>query len=388
MPEPQPSTKAAQDVAATRSSVNAETNSYRSGAGEPDEIDVRAFLAPPQGEGELGRLAHYRVLKELGHGGMGMVLLAEDSQLRRLAAIKVMLPRFARDPQARERFLREARSAARIHHDNVVTIHQVGEENGIPFIAMEFLKGAPLDQHLKEKGELSIGQAVRIGREIAEGLQAAHTEGLIHRDIKPANIWLEAPKGRVKILDFGLAREERDDAHLTNSGAVVGTPAYMSPEQARGQPLDARSDLFSLGVVLYRLCTGQQPFSGPNTMAVLMALGTETPAPVRQLNPRAPVALEQLIQRLLAKNRDERPGSAQEVAEALAALERPAATGQPIIVKEAVYVEVATAVEDSPFADIDATPSSVRVSRDAKSSGGARSLFLGPRSAPKTSRHG
>jgi predicted Ser/Thr protein kinase len=206
---------------ASDSSLNAETDGYRPGEveGDADEINIRSFLAPPQGEGELGRLERYRILKELGHGGMGMVLLAEDSQLRRMAAIKVMLPRYAKDPQARERFLREARSAAKIKHDNVITIFQVDEANGIPFIAMEFLKGTPLDQHLKDNGELSIGQAVRIGQEIAEGLQAAHAEGLIHRDIKPANIWLEAPKGRVKILDFGLAREERDEAHITNSGS-------------------------------------------------------------------------------------------------------------------------------------------------------------------------
>jgi serine/threonine protein kinase len=227
--EPNPLAKSAAASPATHSSINAETNNYR--PGEQDEVDLRVLLAPAQAEGELGRLAQYRVLKELGRGGMGMVLLAEDSQLRRLAAIKIMLPHFATDPKARERFLREARSAARIHHDNVVTIHQVGDENGIPFIAMEFLKGTPLDQYLKDKGELSIGQTMRIGREIAEGLQAAHAEGLIHRDIKPANIWLEAPKGRVKILDFGLAREERDEAHITRSAPSSARPPTCRPSK-------------------------------------------------------------------------------------------------------------------------------------------------------------
>jgi len=341
------------DLSATRSGVNADTNNYHSGDGDPDEIDVRSFLAPPQGEGELGRLERYRILKELGRGGMGMVLLAEDVNLQRLAAIKIMLPRYAKDPAARERFLREARAAAKINHDNVVRIHQVDEANGIPFIAMEFLEGEPLDQHLKDEGELTIGQSLRIGREIAEGLQAAHSKGLVHRDIKPANIWLEAPKGRVKILDFGLAREERDDTNLTKSGAVVGTPAYMSPEQALGKPLDSRSDLFSLGVVLYRLCTGKQPFTGPNTMAVLMALGTETPPPVRQLNPNVPVALEHLIQRLMAKDREQRPASAEEAAEALAAIEKPANSGMPEVMPLVVYVPAATAVVDDPFANID-----------------------------------
>jgi len=315
------------DLSATRSSANADTGGYRADEIEANETDVASFLAPPQGEGELGRLAHYRVMKELGRGGMGMVLLAEDVNLRRLAAIKIMLPRYAKDPAARERFLREARAAARLKHDNVVTIFQVDEANGIPFIAMEFLEGQSLDQYLKEHRGIPIGQTLRIGREISEGLQAAHAKGLIHRDIKPANVWLEAPKGRVKILDFGLAREQRDDTNLTQSGAVIGTPAYMSPEQAAGKPLDPRSDLFSLGVVLYRLCTGQQPFTGPSTMAVLMALGTETPTAVSQLNPNVPVALEQLIQRLMAKDRDQRPGSAEEVAEALAAIEKPANSG-------------------------------------------------------------
>jgi eukaryotic-like serine/threonine-protein kinase len=344
---------------AADSGPNAETDGYYPDQADADEINLRAFLAPPQGEGELGRLAHYRVLKELGRGGMGMVLLAEDSKLRRLAAIKIMLPRYARNPQACDRFLREARSAARIKHDNVITIFQVDEANGIPFIAMEFLKGAPLDRYLKDKGELSISQVVRIGHEIAEGLQAARAVGLIHRDIKPANIWLEAPKGRGKILDFGLAREERDDAHLTNSGAVVGTPAYMSPEQAYGKPLDPRSDLFSLGVILYRLCTGQPPFAGPNTMAVLTALAIDTPKPVRQLNPNVPAALEQLIERLLAKDRQQRPASAKEAAVALAKIAHPAGTGKAVVVKETVYVEVPTALIPDPFANIDAIPSAV-----------------------------
>ena len=365
MPDPLSSKPLADlsDPLATQSSLDSNTNPPRSGDVEADEIDLQAFLAPPQGDGELGRLERYRILKELGRGGMGMVLLAEDSQLRRLVAIKIMLPRNAKDSQARERFLREARSAARIHHDNVVTIHQVDESNGIPFIAMEFLKGTPLNQYLQKKGELSIAQAVSIGHEIAEGLQAAHAEGLIHRDIKPANIWLEAPKGRVKILDFGLAREERDETHLTHSGAVVGTPSHMSPEQARGKPLDLRSDLFSLGVVLYRLCTGQQPFTGPNTMAVLTSLAVDTPTPPRQLNPNVPVDLEQLIHRLLAKDRDQRPPSAEEVAKALAALDNPTNTGVP------EQVSAATAFADNAFPDVDATTAEIPVKKSTPSVG-------------------
>ncbi len=368
------------DSLITQSSVNADTNYYPA-SGDADEVDVSSFLAPPQGEGELGRLERYRILKELGRGGMGMVLMGEDSRLHRMAAIKIMLPKYARDSAARERFLREARAAAKIKHDNVVRIHQVDETNGIPFIAMEFLKGAPLDQHLKDSGELPIGQTLRIGREMAEGLQAAHAEGLIHRDIKPANVWLEAPKGRVKILDFGLAREERDDTNLTKSGAIVGTPAYMSPEQAHGRAIDGRSDLFSLGVVLYRLCSGKQPFTGPNTMAVLMALGTETPPPVRQLNPNVPAALDQLIQRLMAKDRDQRPGSAEEVVAALSAIENPGGSGIP----EVVYVVTSpTVVVDDPFANIDETSFEIPATRPAPVSRDAKALRSGAR-APDTS---
>jgi serine/threonine protein kinase len=358
--------------------------------GSEEKIDLSKLLAPPQGEGELGRLAQYRVLKILGKGGMGMVLLAEDSHLQRMTALKIMLPQYASNPQFRERFLREARAAAKIKHDNVVTIHQVGigDEHGIPFIAMEYLKGRPLDQHLKESGEMSIGQVLKIGREMAEGLQAAHAEGLIHRDIKPGNIWLEfsgepptsagtAPasssrlnKFRVKILDFGLAREEQDDVHLTKSGAVVGTPAYMSPEQAEGEAVDHRTDLFSLGVVLYRLCTGKLPFAGSTTIAVLRALAFNAPTPVRQLNSHVPATLELLIHLLLEKNPAKRLPSAADVVEALEKIDKPDVPGTPKVVKEVVYVvPTASAEAVDPFTNIDATPSSVQPVKSAGEKG-------------------
>src|SRR5581483_2272354 len=260
-----------------------------SGGGAMDALD---FLAKAEAADELGRLAHYRVLQELGRGGMGCVLLAEDTKLQRKVALKVMLPQFAQDANAKERFLREARAAAKIKHDHVITIHQVDEANGVPFIALEFLEGVPLDKYLKEKGALPLALAVRIARETAEGLAAAHKQGLIHRDIKPGNVWLEAPKGRVKILDFGLARAEADDTHLTQSGAIVGTPAFMAPEQARGERVNGRCDLFSLGVVLYRMTTGKQPFAGPTAMAVLTAIAVDTPASARSVNEKIPESLE------------------------------------------------------------------------------------------------
>jgi serine/threonine protein kinase len=285
--------------------------------------DESVSLARPQLPDEIGRLGGYRVLKELGRGGMGAVFQAEDPKLKRLVALKVMLPRLAADASARRRFLREAQAMAAVHHDHVVTIYQVDEDNGVPFLAMEFLHGMPLDQWLKDGRKPNLAQILRMGREIAEGLAAAHARGLIHRDVKPGNIWLDSDhKGRVKILDFGLARVGTEDVHLTRTGAVVGTPAYMSPEQAGGEKVDARTDLFSLGCVLYRFCTGAMPFAGNTTMAVLNALATTHPKPVRDMNPDVPVALADLVMHLLAKEPGDRPASAQDVAEQLAAIEK------------------------------------------------------------------
>ena len=283
------------------------------------------------------RLGPYRLVKPLGNGGMGVVYLAEDTQLGRRAAVKVMRPEMAAyDPRAYERFLREARAAAAVRHDNVVTVYHASEENGIPYLAMELLRGTSLSAYLAKGPPPTIPVATRLGREIAEGLAAAHAKGLVHRDIKPANIWLEAPNGRVKVLDFGLARAAGPDQpgpdRLTGSGLVVGTPGYMSPEQARGIPLDERTDLFSLGVVLYLLCTGKEPFAGTNPTAVLTALAVDRQKPARELNPKVPDALSELIDRLLEKKPEDRPPSAAEVAKALRQIERgllPAMAAQP-----------------------------------------------------------
>jgi eukaryotic-like serine/threonine-protein kinase len=287
-----------------------------------DTLDRSLTLGPPQSPNEIGRLGGYRVLKELGRGGMGVVYQAEDPKLKRLVALKVMLPRHSSDKSARQRFIREAQAMAAVHHDHIVTIFQVDENNGVPFLAMEFLDGMPLDKWLKDGRKPSVAQVLRMGREIAEGLAAAHERGLIHRDVKPGNIWLDsAHKGRVKILDFGLARVGTDDVHLTRSGAIVGTPAYMSPEQARGEKVDGRTDLFSLGCVLYRLCTGAMPFAGDTTTALLLALAMDHPKPVRDVNPEIPATLSDLVMRLLAKTPAERPASAREVVELVEAIE-------------------------------------------------------------------
>jgi WD40 repeat protein/serine/threonine protein kinase len=297
------------------------------------------FLAPAQAPGDLGRLGPYRVLALLGAGGMGVVFRAEDPQLKRLVALKAMRPTLAASASAKQRFLREAQTAAAIKHDHIVTIHQVGEDRGAPFLAMEFLEGESLEDRLHREKKLPLAEVLRIGGEIAAGLQAAHERGLIHRDIKPGNIWLEdrghkrpacgpggepasgplaATSGRVKILDFGLARATDSDANLTQEGAIVGTPAYMAPEQALGQKVDHRCDLFSLGCVLYRMATGRAPFTGSNTVSTLMAVSTENPRPPHEIDATVPRELSDLILRLLAKKPADRPASATEVVEALA----------------------------------------------------------------------
>jgi WD40 repeat protein/predicted Ser/Thr protein kinase len=282
------------------------------------------FLSPARQPDEMGRLGEYRVLKVLGQGGMGVVFLAEDVRLGRRVALKTMRPEAAQMANAKQRFLREARGTAAIEHDHIIPIFQVGEENGVPFLAMPLLRGEPLDERLKRAGgkPLPVREIVRIGREIAEGLAAAHEQGLIHRDIKPANVWLEGERGRVKVLDFGLARAAGENTNLTQSGAIVGTPAYMAPEQARGEAIDPRCDLFSLGCLLYQMCTGQRPFNGPDTMSILMSLALDQPASPRQHNAELPAELSDLITRLLAKKPEDRPASARAVADALAAIER------------------------------------------------------------------
>ncbi len=274
------------------------------------------------------RLEHYRPIKVLGQGGMGTVYLAEDTRLGREVAVKTLRPELAGNPHAKERFQREARTAAKLGHDHIVPIYYVGEADGIPFLGMPVLKGDPLNTLLRQiAGPVPVTVAVRIAREAASGLAAAHEAGLIHRDIKPANIWLEAPGGRAKVLDFGLAKaanlggEADADISLTANGAIVGTPAYMAPEQAGGGSVDARADLFSLGCVLNEMISGRRPFSGPDTMAILMSLGLHKPPAPHTLNPQCSAALSRLVMQLLEKDPAARPASAQAVIQALAEFE-------------------------------------------------------------------
>jgi hypothetical protein len=283
--------------------------------------EAQGVLAPPQADGEMGRLGGYRVLAVLGVGGMGVVFRAVDAQLERPVALKVLLPGVALRPANRERFLREAKAAAAVEHDHIVAILHVGEDRDTPFLVMPLLKGESLEDRLQRESPLPAAEAVRIGREIAEGLAAAHAAGLIHRDVKPANVWLEAPHGRVKLLDFGLARAAGDPSGLTHSGVIVGTPSYMAPEQSRAGALDARADLFSLGCVLYRMTTGRLPFTGADVLSVLASLAMDIPPAPRTLNPALPPDLSDLIVGLLAKDPANRPSSAGEVIEVLRALE-------------------------------------------------------------------
>ena len=263
------------------------------------------------------RLGGYRVVRELGHGGMGYVFEAEDETLGRRVAVKVLTPDLAERPDAAARFLREARAAAAVDHDNVVPVLHVGDEAGTPYMVMPLLQGESLADRLK-RAQLPVAEVVRIGRDVAAGLGAAHLKGLVHRDLKPANVWLDANTGRARVLDFGLARQGDGADALTQAGALLGTPAYMSPEQLDGQPASARSDLFALGAVLYECATGTRAFNGPTITAILKAVSDHHPPAPADVNPDVPAALSALIVRLLWKNPTERPASAADVHAALA----------------------------------------------------------------------
>src|SRR5262245_20545637 len=279
----------------------------------PSADEVLALLGPAQRPGSLGRLAHYEVLDVLGRGGMGVVFRAFDDKLHRVVAIKVLAAYLASNGAARQRFVREARAAAAVTHENVIAIHAVEDAWPVPYLVMQCINGRTLQEKLDRTGPLELKEILRIGLQIAEGLAAAHSQGLIHRDIKPANILLDNCIERVKITDFGLARAV-DDASLSQSGLVAGTPLYMSPEQARGEPQDHRSDLFSLGSVLYAMCAGHPPFRAASPLAVLKRVCEDTPRSLRAINPAIPAWLEAIVARLQSKDLASRFATAKEVA--------------------------------------------------------------------------
>ena len=232
--------------------------------------EIVAFLQPGENENSLGRIGHYEVIEVLGVGATSVVFRASDKQLHRDVALKVLRPSLGED--ARERFLNEARSAAALAHENVITIHQVATEGRLAYMAQQWLPGETLESRIQREPELSIDQIKQISIDVANGLAAAHAKGLIHRDIKPANIWIESNNSRAIILDFGLVRVTDNEPQMTETGMIAGTPSFMSPEQTRGKDVDQRSDLFSLGCVMYRLCTGRLPFQARNTLATLQAI--------------------------------------------------------------------------------------------------------------------
>lgn len=281
-----------------------------------DSLSV--FLTSPSDPAYLGRLAHFDVMRVIGRGGMGIVLEAFDSKLQRNVALKVLGPDIAHDETARQRFCREARAAASITHENVVSVHQVEHagSGGLPYLVMQLIAGETLEQRLMREKKLPLKEIVRIGLQTAQGLAAAHAQGLTHRDIKPGNILLEPPHGKVKLTDFGLARIA-DDVKLTRTGFVTGTPLYMAPEQALGESGDARSDLFSLGAILYEMCAGQPPFQGNSALAIMKQITDVKHKPLRELDPEAPDWLAQMVDELLAKKPEDRYQSATDLVEVL-----------------------------------------------------------------------
>jgi formylglycine-generating enzyme required for sulfatase activity/dienelactone hydrolase len=279
----------------------------------------------------IGRtVTHYRVLRQIGAGGMGVVYLAEDLRLQRKVALKFLPPAVALDPHTKARFTREAQAASALDHPHVATVYEISEWEGQPFIAMAFYDGETVRQRL-ERGSLTIAEAAMVARQLATGLAAAHAAGIVHRDLKPANVIL-THEGQAKILDFGIARIVTPDTEtatrFTNPGATVGTAAYMSPEQARGEDVDERTDIWAFGVVLYEILTGRLPFHGSQPAAVLMSILSDSPMPIREARPDVPAEIEHILERALVKDRAARTIRATDIASELQAYETKVASDE------------------------------------------------------------
>lgn len=297
-----------------------------------------SFLEPSTRPDSIGRLGEFEILSVIGCGGMGIVLKGFQEELNRPVAVKVLAPHLATSGAARQRFLREAQATAAIVHPNVMPILSVSEKSRLPLLVMPYVACHSLQQRLDADGPLPLLDLLRIAIQVAHGLAAAHSQGLVHRDVKPANILLERGIDRAMLTDFGLARAV-DDATLTRSGVIAGTPQYMSPEQARGDAIDTRSDLFSFGSVIYAMCAGRPPFRAETSYGILRRITDHTPRSLLEVNTNVPAWLDRLVQRLLTKDAQHRYASAQDVAvlleNCLAHVQQPTVVPLPVSLQEA-----------------------------------------------------